>query len=208
MIKVDRTLAFSFSDGWTALKWDGCKEQRALSQEHHKVVDIIAAGPFALVVEVKDDRAKTRAKAMERAKEVRSGAFFAEVARKFVHSVEDVVGVASDPAARVPFPAFAARWRHERRCLLFWWEVPRTKPLGVLRDDHLAAFLSPLRHLLRKEVRELSARVEIVNQRFPGTTLEFVTVSDIKDGIVERRADVRAREEGKARPTPKARRRG
>ena len=203
-IDVDGSLHFWFSSAWTALQWDGSDEQRARSSDHHKVVDLVAAGPVALIVEVKDDRIKTRGAALKRAKAVRSGRFLADIAGKFRHSLQDVLGVASNPGARALFHTFATRWKDGRRRLVFWWEIPRTGPLGVSRDDRLGAYLSPLQKSLEKLVRSLTPRVVIANQRCLANTSEIMTVKDIKRGVGGRRANVRAGEGGRTRPPPKA----
>lgn len=53
-IVVDGSLLFRFEATWSAIDWD----QAAERPSGHKTADIAAAGTWALLIEVKDDRIK------------------------------------------------------------------------------------------------------------------------------------------------------
>ena len=190
-IAVDRTLIFRFSEDWAARHWDAPTEQRGSPR---KKVDVVAAGPFALLVEAKDDRIKDAASLGRRKKAVRTGEFCEDIAIKFRHSTEDICAKAALPGSEPFYRAFVAEWDEGRRQLVLWWELPPSPPSGEgTLDERWKAHLSARQNTLKQRLRDLSPRVRIANQRFHPNVVTGMTVADIADGIGYRRETVRPR---------------
>lgn len=192
-IEVDGSLHFRFSKDWSALHWESADERLARQGKARKTVDIAAAGPWALLVEVKDDRVKDSTSQVNRAKTVKTGVFAADLAGKFRHSIEDILDVAMAPHSPTFYAKFVKKWAEERRLLLFWWELPPEPPSGSGTEiERWKAHLSALQNTLKQQLRDLTPRVCIANHRFGPDLVPGMDVEDVATGIGRRRKSIRS----------------
>lgn len=183
-LEIDGSLVFEFDDGWVAVKWDDSPLRTTRSTPGRKAVDMAAVRHRALLVEVKDDRAKSLESYYERRASEASGAFLSAITLKMRHTVEDLL--ASDESSFKT--AFVPAWQAGRRRLVLWWERGPVPPSGSgPRDARWKAYWSTKTNELKSKLADLDARVLVGGRPFVAAPDEGVRVIDVPQGIARRR---------------------
>lgn len=183
-LEIDGSLVFEFEDGWLAVKWDDSEARVARAAHGRKAVDVAAVRRRALLVEVKDDRAKSLESQYDRNKSVARGKFLEEMALKMRHTIEDLLSEEeSDFAA-----AFVPVWKAERRRLVLWWERGPVPPSGSgTLDARWKAHWAAMTNQLKQQVADLTPRVLVGGRPFLAAPDEGIHVGDVPAGIARRR---------------------